>query len=76
MAELNNTQKKIYEFLAERSQGGVPPSVREIGKAVGLKSTSTVQAHLDALEKAMERVCSRDEIVEIIAVKKEIQNVK
>lgn len=52
MGELNNTQKKIYEFLAERSQGGVPPSVREIGKAVGLKSTSTVQANLDALEKA------------------------
>lgn len=52
MAELSNTQKKIYEFLAERSQGGVPPSVREICKAVGLKSTSTVQAHLDALEKA------------------------
>ena len=52
MNELSNTQKKIYEFLAERSQGGVPPSVREICKAVGLKSTSTVQAHLDALEKA------------------------
>lgn len=52
MSELNSTQKRIYEFLAERSQGGVPPSVREICKAVGLKSTSTVQAHLDALEQA------------------------
>ena len=52
MKELNSTQKKIYEFLAERSQNGVPPSVREICAAVGLKSTSSVQANLVALEKA------------------------
>lgn len=52
MKELNNTQKKIYEFLAERSQNGVPPSVREICAAVGLKSTSSVQSNLDALEEA------------------------
>ena len=52
MKELNKTQKKIYEFLAERSQNGVPPSVREICAAVGLKSTSSVQANLDALEQA------------------------
>lgn len=52
MREINATQKKIYEFLIERSQNGVPPSVREIGTAVGLKSTSSVQANLIALEKA------------------------
>ena len=52
MKELNSTQQKIYEFLAERSQNGVPPSVREICAAVGLKSTSSVQANLIALEKA------------------------
>ena len=52
MKELNKTQKRIYEFLAERSQNGVPPSVREICAAVGLKSTSSVQANLDALEQA------------------------
>lgn len=52
MKELNNTQKKIYEFLAERSQGGVPPTVREICAAVGLRSTSSVQSNLDALEEA------------------------
>lgn len=49
---INETQKKIYEFLVERSQDGVPPSVREIGAAVGLKSTSSVQTNLDTLEKA------------------------
>ncbi len=52
MKELNKTQKKIYEFLAERSQNGVPPTVREICAAVGLKSTSSVQSNLDALEEA------------------------
>lgn len=52
MEPINETQKRIYEFLVERSQDGVPPSVREIGAAVGLKSTSSVQANLDALEKA------------------------
>ncbi len=52
MNEINATQKKIYEFLAERIQDGVPPSVREICAAVGLKSTSSVQANLIALEKA------------------------
>ncbi len=52
MKEINATQKKIYEFLAERLQTGVPPSVREICAAVGLKSTSSVQANLIALEKA------------------------
>ncbi|MBE6790305.1 MAG: transcriptional repressor LexA [Clostridia bacterium] len=52
MKELNNTQRKIYEFLAERSQNGVPPTVREICAAVGLKSTSSVQSNLDALEEA------------------------
>ncbi len=52
MRPINDTQQKIYEFLCERSQCGVPPSVREIGSAVGLKSTSSVQANLDALEEA------------------------
>ncbi len=52
MRPINDTQQKIYEFLCERSQCGVPPSVREIGLAVGLRSTSSVQANLDALEEA------------------------
>lgn len=53
MSEINKTQKKIYEYLVERTQvSKVPPSVREIAAAVGLKSTSSVQANLDALEQA------------------------
>ena len=52
MQKLNNTQRKIYDFLVERLRDGVPPSVREIGAHVGLRSTSSVQTNLDALEKA------------------------
>ncbi|MDD6276332.1 MAG: transcriptional repressor LexA [Clostridia bacterium] len=50
--QINDTQRRIYEFLVERSTDGVPPSVREIGAAVGLRSTSSVQSNLDALEAA------------------------
>lgn len=50
MKPLTKSQQKIYDFLKERSQYGIPPSVREICAATGLKSTSTVHAHLKALE--------------------------
>ncbi|MCR4593760.1 MAG: transcriptional repressor LexA [Clostridiales bacterium] len=51
MEPINETQQKVYDFLCERSQSGYHPTVREIGAAVGLSSTSSVQACLDALEK-------------------------
>ena len=50
MKPLTKSQQKIYAFLKDRSQYGIPPSVREICAATGLKSTSTVHAHLKALE--------------------------
>lgn len=52
MRPITETQKKIYEYLVEKMQDGVPPSVREIGSAVGLSSTSSVQSNLNALEMA------------------------
>ena len=53
MAQLSKMQQKIYEYIASciREQG-YPPSVREIGEAVGLKSPSTVHFHLKHLEEA------------------------
>ncbi len=53
MPELSKMQQKIYEYLVSciREQG-YPPSVREIGEAVGLKSPSTVHFHLKHLEEA------------------------
>ena len=51
MAELSKMQQRIYDFLASYIQSrGYPPSVREIGEAVGLKSPSTVHFHLKHLE--------------------------
>jgi len=53
MAELSGMQKKIYEYIATSiREQGYPPSVREIGEAVGLKSPSTVHFHLKHLEEA------------------------
>ena len=53
MDGLNKTQKKMFEYIKSViSERGIAPSVREIGVAVGLKSTSTVQYNLNALEKA------------------------
>lgn len=50
--ELTDKQQMILEFIKqELATKGYPPSVREIGLAVGLKSTSTVHAHLEKLEK-------------------------
>ncbi|MDE6752037.1 MAG: transcriptional repressor LexA [Eubacterium sp.] len=52
MNGLNKTQKKIFEYIKSViSERGIAPSVREIGIAVGLKSTSTVQYNLNALER-------------------------
>ena len=47
---ISKTQKKIYDFLRQKAMEGVQPSVREICAAVGLSSTSSLQAGLDALE--------------------------
>lgn len=51
MKQLNDSQLKILEFLKERMSEGVPPSVREICDATGLKSTSTVHGYLRVLEE-------------------------
>jgi repressor LexA len=49
---LNPRQREILEFLREHKRThAYPPTVREIGQAVGLSSSSTVQNHLNALEQ-------------------------
>lgn len=49
--ELTDRQRQILDFIrAEIHRRGFPPSVREIGEAVGLSSSSTVHSHLAALE--------------------------
>jgi repressor LexA len=54
MVELNLTkrQQEIFDFIKRYSaKHGYPPTVRDIGKAIGLTSSSTVHAHLANLEK-------------------------
>ncbi len=50
MKPLNEKQQKVLAFLQERAQDGLPPTVREICAAAGIKSTSTVHAYLKVLE--------------------------
>jgi repressor LexA len=51
MTDLTPRQRQVLEFVdAEVRHRGYPPSVREIGEAVGLSSSSTVHAHLAALQ--------------------------
>jgi repressor LexA len=51
MTDLTERQRQVLEFIdTEVRRRGYPPSVREIGEAVGLSSSSTVHAHLAALQ--------------------------
>lgn len=50
MKPLTEKQQLVLTFLKERAQDGLPPSVREICSATGIKSTSTVHAYLRLLE--------------------------
>ena len=53
MANLTKKQQQIYDYiLSFTTEHGYPPSVREIGSAMGLKSPSTVHFHLKGLRAA------------------------
>ena len=51
MKDLTDRQKDIFQYIKRSvNDKGYPPSVREIGNAVGLQSSSTVHGHLAKLE--------------------------
>jgi repressor LexA len=51
VVDLTKRQKQIFDFIGRFvGKNGYPPTVREIGKAIGLQSPSTVHAHLAKLE--------------------------
>jgi repressor LexA len=51
--KLTKRQEEIFDFIKRHSaRHGYPPTVRDIGRAIGLTSSSTVHAHLSNLEKA------------------------
>lgn len=55
---LTPKQESVYNFLVKKLRTGIPPTVREICEATGIKSTSTVHAILNTLEE--ERYIVRD----------------
>ncbi len=50
-AALTPKQEAVYNFLVKKMQNGIPPTVREICSATGIKSTSTVHTILNDLEQ-------------------------
>lgn len=76
--ELTSRQLSILEAVhASVSDNGFPPSLREIGEAVGLTSPSTVKHHLDALEEAgyLQRVPGRPRAMELSPRAKQLLNI-
>jgi len=53
MAKLTKRQQQIYDYIrAYIQERGYPPTIREIGAAIGLSSPATVHTHVKALERA------------------------
>ncbi len=66
---LTKRQQEIFDFIKKYSaKYGYPPTVRDIGKAVGLASSSTVHAHLSNLEKVglLRRDPSKPRAIELL----------
>jgi len=77
MEELSNRQQSILNFIIEEiNNKGYPPSVREIGSAVGLKSPASVHSHLKKLEKLkyLRRDPSKPRAIEVIYNKNKDEN--
>jgi repressor LexA len=70
--KLTTRQRQIYEFIQRHTQEkGYPPTVRDIGKAIGLTSSSTVHAHLANLERLgmLRRDPTKPRAMEVLADK-------
>lgn len=69
MSQLSERQQQVLEYIrATVAERGYPPSVREIGEAIGLSSPSTVHSHLSALVKvgAIRRDPSKPRAIEVL----------
>jgi repressor LexA len=77
-AELTGRQREIWNFVVEYvDRHGYPPTVREIGEAVGLASPSTVHAHLANLERAglLRRDPTKPRALELVGREKTVETV-
>ena len=69
MVNLTKRQQEIFDFIKRYSaRYGYPPTVRDIGKAVGLASSSTVHQHLSNLERIglLRRDASKPRAIELL----------
>ena len=69
MAMLSAREEQILQLISDQiEERGYPPSVREIGQAVGLKSTSTVHGYLSSLERKgyIRRDAAKPRAIEVI----------
>ncbi|WML52171.1 transcriptional repressor LexA [Neobacillus sp. PS3-12] len=76
MTKLSKRQQDILDFIkSEVKKKGYPPSVREIGEAVGLASSSTVHGHLSRLESKglIRRDPTKPRAIEILEVDENAQ---
>lgn len=48
---LTDRQRQILDFIAGHARRGLPPTLREIGKAFGMRSTNAVADHLKLIER-------------------------
>src|SRR6187455_3871177 len=67
--DLTKRQQEIFDYIGRYAgKHGYPPTVREIGKAVGLHSSSTVHAHLSKLESlgVLKRDPSKPRALEVL----------
>ncbi|WP_100399234.1 transcriptional repressor LexA [Bacillus sp. FJAT-44742] len=74
MSKLSTRQQQILDYIKDEvRQKGYPPSVREIGEAVGLASSSTVHGHLSRLEKKglIRRDPTKPRAIEVIELEPE-----
>jgi len=48
---LTDRQQEVLTYIRDRIADGLPPTVREIGRELGIRSPNGVRCHLEALEK-------------------------
>ncbi|WP_017727424.1 transcriptional repressor LexA [Halalkalibacterium ligniniphilum] len=79
MSKLSRRQQEILDYIkTEVRKKGYPPSVREIGEAVGLASSSTVHGHLSRLEKKgyIRRDPTKPRAIEILELEDSLSHVE
>ena len=66
--ELTNKQERVLDFIRERIRQNIPPTIREIARALGFSSTGTVRDYLNALENKgyLKRSSNKSRSIELL----------